>query len=228
MKRYAASTIRLGLIMGAVCAPWTAMAATATLVTSPSLVGSVTTVGGYAAPQGNRQAYDTAGNIALNKSVIDVTGTIDGYAPIHAAAFLTDGYFGNGSSWIDNSHSPAGFTIDLGAAFSLNSVTFGRDRLGGFDDRDPGQVTIALSSTNTNGSFATVFDSGSNMVVSGNDGWRIDFAPASARYVRMTFSSAGAAIDEVQVTAVPEPGTCALLTAGLLVLGVAARRKTPR
>ena len=100
----------------------------------------------------------------------------------------------------------------------IDRVTFGRDRLGFFDGRDPGQFTVELALTDNvfaNGNddddsteYVVVLDSttaagGFTGTINGADTIQASFDPATARYVKLTFTTLGAAIDEVEVFSVP-------------------------
>ncbi|HEY9806563.1 MAG TPA: hypothetical protein V6D04_08345, partial [Candidatus Obscuribacterales bacterium] len=70
--------------------------------------------------------------------------TMPGYTNIHRASYANDGLYGAGASWISNS-AYSWIKIDLGKPTSINTITFGRDRLGNYNDRDPGQFVIAVA-----------------------------------------------------------------------------------
>jgi len=137
--------------------------------------------------------------------------TLPGHSGIHRAAYLNDGHYGNGASWISNS-AYSWIKIDLGQGKSINTVEFGRDRLGNFNDRDPGQFTIAVAlsdnvysdgnSSNDSIEYALVYDSeraGFTGTVSGSETVTAHFGSVVARFVKITFANSGTAIDEVEV-----------------------------
>ena len=175
------------------------------------------------------QAYDTTDNIALNANTT-VNGTIGGYSNIHDADFITDGYFGNGSSWIGDQQNIPWLQIDLGSVFNIGQIVFGRDQLGGFGDRDSGRFYIDFAQTN--GIFNNVVDS-SSLSFSGQTNpqrsVQIDFQGASitAQFIRMRFTNLDTAIDEVQVFAaqVPEPASLFLFGLGFFGIVLTKSRK---
>ena len=143
--------------------------------------------------------------------------TIPGYGEIHRAANVNDGLYGPGASWISNSED-SWIKIDLGKVTAINTVAFGRDRLGKFNDRDPGQfvVAVALSddiyadgnSNNDNLEYTQVYNSeqaGFNGVVSGPETVTAQFGSLVTRFIKITFENEGTAIDEVEVFMVQPP-----------------------
>jgi hypothetical protein len=123
---------------------------------------------------------------------------------------VNDGLYGAGASWISNS-AYSWIKIDLGKPTTINTITFGRDRLGNFNDRDPGQFVIAVAlsdniyadgnSTNDLFEYKPVYDSkkaGYDGEVAGSETIEANFIPVEARYVKITFQNAGTAIDEVE------------------------------
>ena len=95
--------------------------------------------------------------------------------------YLNDGLYGPGASWISNS-AYSWIKIDLGKSTTINTVAFGRDRLGNFNDRDPGSFVIAVAlsdnvyadgnSSNDYVEYTEVYDSeqvGFNGIVSGSE-----------------------------------------------------------
>jgi hypothetical protein len=143
--------------------------------------------------------------------------TIPGYNTIHKASYANDGLYGAGSSWVSNS-AYSWIKIDLGKPTTINTITFGRDRLGNFKDRSPGQFVIAVALSdnvyadgNSNNDFTEytkVYDSkkaGFDGVVSGSETIQANFLPTRARFVKITFEKAGTAIDEVEAFMVQPP-----------------------
>jgi hypothetical protein len=218
-----------GLVTGSalVLSSVTSNAAVISYINDPVLVGSQLQKPTYPINQGAYRAYNTITNLAYNGIAAVVSGTIAGVPLIHNAAYLNDGYYGNGASWIsDNSNSWV--ILDLGSSHLINSVSFGRDRLGYFDDRDPGQYTISVSMSQSSG-YTTVADSSLLSFsgnITGNDTILTTFNAVNARYIKMTFVNSGVAIDEVGVYAVPEPSATILLGFGTIGLGVLRRKKT--
>jgi hypothetical protein len=200
----------------------------ATTSASPALGNVEVKPGDYSKQQASYQAYDTTGNVALSKTAI-ASSTIAGYPTIHAIEYINDGFYGNGSSWISASEN-SWIMIDLGKTFRIDALSFGRDRLNHFDDRDPGRFSIDVATEAD--SYSTVFNSSmfSNYsgYIIGNETWKASFGDTAARYVKVSFQAGGVAVDEIQifaVTPVPEPETYAMFMAGLGLLGFMAKRK---
>ena len=136
--------------------------------------------------------------------------TLPGYGRIHDAAYANDGVYGPGASWISNS-AYSWIKIDLGDIRTINTITFGRDRLGNFNDGDPGQFVIAVAlsdnvyadgnSHNDFVEYTQVYDSekaGFDGIVSGPETIEARFEPVRARYVKITFENPGTAVDEIE------------------------------
>jgi len=136
---------------------------------------------------------------------------------IHRAGYANDGFYGPGSSWVSNS-AYSWLKIDLGKATTINTVTFGRDRLGHNKDHDPGQFVIAVAifdnvyadgnSSNDNLEYVQVYNShsdGFTGIVSGPETVMAAFGPVRARFVKITFTNARTAIDEVEAFMVQPP-----------------------
>lgn len=216
-------------------------------VAASPFTGPTQTKGGFGSPQGDYRPYDTSINLAFQGNGFAQAAVardlIPGFGNIHQEEFANDGFYGNGTSWIGNS-SNSWLKIDLGQIALIDSVILGRDRLGGFDDRDPGQFTVAVAladSVYANGDdnndaaeYTQVFDSvlaGYSGVVSGPETLRAIFSSAvSARFVKLTFANAGAAIDEVEIhaapAAVPEPSSLVLAgIVGCLTMARAYRQR---
>ncbi len=137
--------------------------------------------------------------------------TLPGYSGVHKPAYVNDGLYGPGASWISNSPY-SWIKIDLGKATTINTVAFGRDRLGNFNDRDPGQFVIAVAlsdnvyadgnSSNDYVEYTEVYNSdqlGFDGTVSGSETIQAEFRPIMARFVKIVFANAGTAVDEVEV-----------------------------
>jgi hypothetical protein len=126
------------------------------------------------------------------------------------AAYINDGLYGPGASWISNSRN-SWIKIDLGTATEINTITFGRDRLGKLSGHDPGQFVISLAmsdnvyadgnNSNDNLEYQIVFDSknaGFSGRIAGAETVVAQFTPQEARYIKITFENKGTAIDEVE------------------------------
>ena len=119
-------------------------------------------VGEY--PQESKLTYQGNGSArpAVAKDAMSTSGLT------HKAAYLNDGLYGPGASWISNSRN-SWIKIDLGKPMKLNTVTFGRDRLGKLTGHNPGQFEIALAlydnvyangnNSNDSREYQTVFNS---------------------------------------------------------------------
>lgn len=143
--------------------------------------------------------------------------TLPGYGGIHRASYVNDGLYGPGASWISNS-AYSWIKIDLGKSTTINAVAFGRDRLGKFNDRDPGRFVIAVAlsdnvyedgnSSNDYVEYTEVYDSeqvGFDGVVSGPETIQAQFEPVMVRFIKITFANPGTAIDEVKAFMVSPP-----------------------
>jgi hypothetical protein len=171
--------------------------------------------------------------------------TRPGYEGVHSAAYVNDGLYGSGASWVSSSPN-SWIKIDLGQATTINTVAFGRDRLGNFNDGDPGQFVIAVAladdmyadgvSTNDYVEYTQVFDSkqtGFDGIVSGPETIMAEFGPVQARFVKITFQNAGTAVDEVEVFMARPPTLAAIPThkpkdhVEVLVLPASPTAKSP-
>lgn len=143
--------------------------------------------------------------------------SMPGVGGIHQASHLNDGMYGPGSSWISRSQN-SWVKIDLGKATTIDTVEFGRDRLGEYHDRSPGQFVISLAltdnvyangnSSNDDLEYTEVYNSeqdGFTGTISGPETVTIRFDPQVARYIKITFEKAGTAIDEVQAFMLQPP-----------------------
>jgi len=209
----------------------TANATSINIVPSSSITGGVVTDPGFSSPQGDYATFTNTQNIALGHTAI-VSGTIPGFSSIHNSLYLTDGNYGNGRSWIDTGASPF-LTIDLASSQDFNTILFGRDRLGAFSDRNPGQFIISISDDNS--LFTQVIDStvlGFSGIIGLGETVEVQFNDVTAQYVRLAFANSGTAIDEIEiinnsVSTVPAPAAVWLLGSGLIGL-VGARKKSAK
>jgi hypothetical protein len=184
-------------------------------LTSTGEAAKVICKSGYEPPLCLAKEFDKSrdltyqGNGAARPAV--AKDTLPGYDGVHKSAYVNDGLYGPGASWISNSPY-SWIKIDLGKSTIINTVTFGRDRLGNFNDRDPGQFVIAVAlsddvyedgnSNNDYMEYTQVYNSkltGFDGVVSGAETIRASFSPVQARFVKITFTNPGAAVDEVEV-----------------------------
>lgn len=191
-------------------------------LTSTSEVSPVICKPGYLPPLCLAKEFDKSrdltfpGNGVARPAV--AKDTIPGYTRIHQPAYVNDGLYGPGASWISNS-AYSWIKIDLGEAKTINTITFGRDRLGQFNDGDPGQFVIAVAladniyadgnSSNDYMEYEKVYDSdemGFDGIVSGPETIQASFEPVTARYVKITFENAKTAVDEIEVFMIQPTG----------------------
>ena len=162
------------------------------------------------------QAVKANQNLSLRKNGIARAAisndTLSDDAGSHPAAFVNDGVYGRGSRWISKSPN-SWLKIDLGQATMINVVALiGRERVGNFGDKAPGhfEIAIALSdnvyangdSNNDNIEYEKVFDSestGPTETISDAETVTAYFDPVMARFVKITFTNPGEAVDEVEV-----------------------------
>ena len=131
-----------------------------------------------------------------------------GSAGIHQAAYANDGR--SDTSWVSNSPD-SWIKIDLGKVTTISSVSLQKGNLDSSQENNPGQFVIAVAqsdfysdgnSSNDYTEYAQVFNSaqtGFNGTLSNAETIRTVFSPVKARYVKITFEKAGAAISEVGV-----------------------------
>lgn len=136
--------------------------------------------------------------------------TFPGEGRIHQAAHLNDGLYGPGASWVSNSPN-SWIKIDLGTTTPVNTIAFGRDRLGNLNDGDPGRFVIAVAtsddvyangiSSNDEHEYVKVYDSakaGFDGKITGAETVVALFETKQARFIKITFENARTAIDEVE------------------------------
>ena len=184
------------------------------LATNTGEVAQIICKPGYLPPLCLAQEFDQSqdltfpGNGSARPAV--AKDTIPGHSKIHKASYVNDGLYGPGASWISNS-AYSWIKIDLGDVRTINTVTFGRDRLGNLNDGDPGQFVIAVAisdnvyrdgnSTNDFVEYTQVYDSekaGFDGIISGPETIEARFDSVQARYVKITFENAGTAVDEIE------------------------------
>jgi hypothetical protein len=182
--------------------------------TSTGEVAQVICKPGYLPPLCLAQEFDQSQDLSFpgNGSARPAVAkdTIPGHSRVHQAAYVNDGLYGPGASWISNS-AYSWIKIDLGDVRTINTVTFGRDRLGNLNDGDPGQFVIAVAlndnvyadgnSHNDSLEYTQVYDSeeaGFDGIISGPETIEARFDPIQARFVKITFENAGTAVDEIE------------------------------
>ena len=179
---------------------------------------------GYSPPLCLAQEFDNSEDLTYQGNgarAAVAKDTLPGFGGVHRAAYANDGLYGPGSSWVSNS-AYSWIKIDLGKAATINTVTFGRDRLGHYEDRSPGQFVIAVAladniyadgnSSNDNLEYIQVYNSqsaGFSGTVSTAETVTANFQPTQARYVKITFANAGTAVDEVEAFMIQPPAILA-------------------
>jgi hypothetical protein len=190
-------------------------------LTSTRAVAEVICKPGYLPPLCLAQEFDKSGDLTSPENgkarPAVAKDTLPGYSRIHDPAYVNDGQYGPGASWISNS-AYSWIKIDLGEPRSINTVTFGRDRLGNLNDGDPGQFVIAVAlsddvyadgnSSNDFMEYTPVYSSaeaGFDGIVSGPETIQATFSPVTARFIKITFENPGTAVDEIEVFMLQPP-----------------------
>ena len=136
------------------------------------------------------------------------------YGAVYPARYVNDRR--SDTSWVSDSPD-SWIKIDLGKVTTINTVTFQKGRVGSAGDHNPGQFVIAAAlsdvyadgnSSNDYTEYAQVFNSeqtGFSGTISPAETVRVMFPPVQARFVKITFEEAGAAIEEVGVFDVQSP-----------------------
>ena len=153
-----------------------------------------------------------SGNGAAQPAVSkDARSTTDG---VHKAAYVNDGR--GGASWVSNS-ADSWIKIDLGQVTTINTVSLQKGSAGSHTENNPGQfvIAVAVSDVYADGDssedfveYAQVFrseETGFSGTVSEEETIKTQFSPVQARFVKITFERAGAAIEEVGVFMVQPP-----------------------
>ena len=157
---------------------------------------------------GPRQDLADTGNGLAQPAISSQSGT-DG---VHMAAYVNDGR--NSTSWVGKS-ADSWVKIDLGKVKTINAVSLQKGSPGTSQESDPGQFVIAVAlsdlyadgnSSNDHSEYAQVFSSeqtGFSGTVSDAETILTQFPSVRARFVKITFEKAGAAIEEAGVFLMP-------------------------
>jgi hypothetical protein len=133
---------------------------------------------------------------------------------VHEAAYVNDGR--GGQSWMSDSAN-SWIKIDLGEVTAINTISLQKGNPGSSTGNDPGQfvIAVALSDVYADGDsshdyaeYAEVFRSeqtGFSGRVSHTEVIKTQFSPVQARFVKVTFENAGAAIEKVGVFMIEPP-----------------------
>ena len=131
---------------------------------------------------------------------------------VHMAANVNDGR--NSTSWVSK-NADSWVKIDLGKVKTINAVSLQKGSQDTSQESDPGQFVIAVAlsdlyadgnSTNDHLEYTQVFRSeqtGFSGTVSDSETILTKFPPVKARFVKITFQKAGAAINEAGVFLMP-------------------------
>jgi hypothetical protein len=171
---------------------------------------------GASAPACNARSFSSAANLAFSGNGLArpaVTKDTIANAPIHTAANLNDGFYGNGSAWI-GATTGAWAKVDLGQTTEIGTLRFGRDRTGSYDDREPGQFAVYAAtndavyatgnSADDETEYRLLYTSDASTfggAISGPATVQVSFTPTVARFVKVVWLGGGAAIDELEVYA---------------------------
>lgn len=158
-------------------------------------------------PEELAESQDLAaqGNGAARPAVAKDASSEDG---VHKPSNVNDGR--EGAGWVSDS-AYSWLKIDLGKVATINTVMLDNASLSSYNNRKLGQFVIAVAlsdvyadgnSSNDYTEYTQVYDSEQTNfsgVVLGSESIRAMFGPVRARFVKITFKDAGAAVDEVKV-----------------------------
>ena len=204
---------------------------------NPAPVGLTLSQTGPAGPANsvpNNLALATNGATPFARDVLG-----GGAFAAHQTVHLNDGLYGNSNSWIgDTDATFAG--VDLGEMYFIDSIAFGRDNTGGFNDRAQGNITIQYTSVDDpdaftpNSDWFTLDVLNYDALFPGSPALRHEYdldTPVIATGIRLITAdgglSGGVAIDELEVFGrqVPEPASVAIWSLlGLVAAGFSWRR----
>ncbi|MFM8261074.1 MAG: PSD1 and planctomycete cytochrome C domain-containing protein [Pirellula sp.] len=104
------------------------------------------------------EIYNAFGeNIAIEKSGTKVTSSGDLVSPdTHELRFVNDGLYGNSRSWMSNTIGKGSLTFDFESLQTVESIVWGRDREGRYQDRLAIQYRIEV--LDSSGNWNTVAD----------------------------------------------------------------------
>jgi len=139
-------------------------------------------------------------------------------------SLVTDGLYGLDQHWSAGAYAPQWITVDLGQTFSISSITVIGPLTAGFSGFTV-EFDVNGSTDNSNWTFlgaATLTDS-SDMGLRSED---FILSGDPYRYIRLDYTGGThhSSAAEIQIYAIPEPSTYAML-AGLAALGLAAWRR---
>jgi hypothetical protein len=166
-------------------------------------------------PPGGAVPMNLARQPGVTPFVID---SLAGY-PIHDFTHLNDGVYGNANSWIGNSGNPGYAGLCFGGLFTIQSIAFGRDNLGAYDDRtfglytlqytrvaSPGPATAFTGNADTGWATIGTLDyqrAGTGLFANPSRRHRFTFTPVAATGIRLlvpgTGMGNGTCIDELEV-----------------------------
>ena len=98
---------------------------------------------------------------------------------IHRVEHLNDGLYGNDHSWISNERGKGWVQIELPRQFTIDTVVWGRDRDGKFNDRVPTQYSVEVATEP--GAWHVVATSSDRVVLALGAPWKPVYEASSAR-----------------------------------------------
>ena len=151
---------------------------------------------------------------------VDLAGTTDASGYTYGNVLVkNDGTAVSGPNVLWNDHQP--ILVMFSAPQTLTSFSIQQDMSGFGNLATDGTYMAFLDDTGHEITGATF-----SYTQGGNKGLLIQSTGTYAN-VSSVFLSAGVSYDNMTIAAVPEPGTWAMLSSGLLLLGVVARRRRP-